>query len=147
MYTEPVLDALNDIFPGMTEVERPAVPLSTKNPRTRPSSHLAHTTNMSATGAFVIHILAPFKMYDLVSESYLALLSIFPISLPAFGSVRQKLPTKSAVASRGRYRSRCSSVPYAWIACITSDDWTLRADLKPNSPRTPVNDHCRARWF
>lgn len=147
MYTDPVLDALNDIFPGMTAVDRPAVPLSTMNPRTRPSSHLAHTTKMSATGALVIHILDPFKTYDLVSESYLALLSIFPMSLPAFGSVRQKLPTRSAVASRGRYRSRCSSVPYALMACMTSDDWTLKADLKRNLPPTPVNDHSRARWF
>lgn len=122
MYTDPVLDALNDILPGMTAVDRPRVPLSATNPRTRPSSQRAQITNTSATGALVIHVLAPFSTYDLVAESNLARHSIRPMSLPAFGSVRQKLPTKSAAAKRGRYRSFWSSVPYALIACMTSDD-------------------------
>lgn len=130
MYTDPVLDALSDSLPGMTAVVRPGVPRSTTNPRTRPSSHRAQMTNTSATGALVIHILDPFSTYDLVSGSALALLSIVPMSLPAFGSVRPKAPTRSAAARRGRYRSFCSAVPYAWIACMTSDDWTLSADLQ-----------------
>lgn len=130
MYTEPVLDARNDALPGMTAVVSPVVPRSTTKPRTRPSSHRAHTTNTSATGAFVIHVLAPFSTYVLLSAWYRARLSIAPMSLPAFGSVRQKLPTRSAVANRGRYCSRCSAVPYSLIACITSDDCTLSADLR-----------------
>lgn len=112
-YTEPVLEALSDIFPRIGVAERPGVPFSTTNPLTRPSSHLAQTTNKSATGAFVIHVLVPFRVYDLVSELNFAFDSIVPMSLPAFGSVKQKLPTKSAEAKRGKYRSFCSSVPYA----------------------------------
>lgn len=135
MYTEPVLDARNDALPGMTVVVSPVVSRSTTKPRTRPSSHRAHTTNTSATGAFVIHVLAPFSTYALLSAWYRARLSIEPMSLPAFGSVRQKLPTRSAVANRGKYCSRCSSVPYSLIACITSDDCTLSADLQNNEKR------------
>lgn len=135
MYTEPVLDARNDALPGMTAVVSPAVSRSTTKPRTRPSSQRAHTTNTSATGAFVIHVLEPFSTYVLLSARYRARLSIAPMSLPAFGSVKQKLPTRSAVASRGRYRSRCSAVPYSLIACITNDDCTLNADLRDDEER------------
>lgn len=50
----PVADALSENLPSILGVEKPFIPRSKMKPRTRPSSHLAHTTAMSATGEFVI---------------------------------------------------------------------------------------------
>lgn len=50
----PVADALSENFPSILGVEKPFIPRSKMKPRTLPSSHLAHTTAMSATGEFVI---------------------------------------------------------------------------------------------
>ena len=58
----PVIEARNESLPSILGVENPLVPRSTKKPRMTPSS-LAHTTARSATGALVIHILAPVSRY------------------------------------------------------------------------------------
>lgn len=50
----PVVEALRENFPSILGVERPFIPRSKMNPRTRPSSHLAHTIAISATGELVI---------------------------------------------------------------------------------------------
>lgn len=50
----PVADARSENFPSILGVDKPFIPRSKMKPRTLPSSHLAHTTAMSATGEFVI---------------------------------------------------------------------------------------------
>lgn len=50
----PVAEALRENFPSIFGVARPFMPRSKMKPRTFPSSHLAHTTAMSATGELVI---------------------------------------------------------------------------------------------
>lgn len=50
----PVAEALRENFPSIFGVEKPFMPRSTMKPRTLPSSHLAQTTAMSATGELVI---------------------------------------------------------------------------------------------
>ena len=47
-------DALRENLPSILGVAKPFIPRSKMKPRTLPSSHLAHTTAMSATGEFVI---------------------------------------------------------------------------------------------
>ena len=57
-----VIEARNDSLPSIFGVENPAPALSrsTMKPRMTPSS-FAHTTAISAIGAFEIHILAPLR--------------------------------------------------------------------------------------
>jgi hypothetical protein len=55
-----VTDARSDIFPLCSNVEKPFVPFSTRNPRTTPSS-FAQTTATSAIEPLVIQAFAPFK--------------------------------------------------------------------------------------
>lgn len=50
----PVEDDLSENFPSILGVEKPFIPRSKIKPRTLPSSHLAHTTAMSAKGELVI---------------------------------------------------------------------------------------------
>lgn len=50
----PVAEALKENFPSIFGVERPFMPRSKIKPRTFPSSHLAQTTAISATGELVI---------------------------------------------------------------------------------------------
>ncbi|KAG7216132.1 hypothetical protein INR49_028980 [Caranx melampygus] len=50
----PVAEALRENFPSILGVARPFMPRSKMKPRTFPSSHLAQTTAMSATGELVI---------------------------------------------------------------------------------------------
>lgn len=50
----PVAEALSENLPSILGVLKPFMPRSRMNPRTLPSSHLAQTTQMSATGEFVI---------------------------------------------------------------------------------------------
>lgn len=50
----PVADALRENLPSILGVAKPFIPRSKMKPRTLPSSHLAHTTAMSASGEFVI---------------------------------------------------------------------------------------------
>lgn len=50
----PVEEALRENFPSILGVEKPFMPRSRMKPRTFPSSHLAQTTAMSATGELVI---------------------------------------------------------------------------------------------
>lgn len=54
----PVADALSENLPSIFGVVKPFIPRSNMKPRTRPSSHLAQTTAMSATGEFVILVAA-----------------------------------------------------------------------------------------
>ena len=46
-------------LPSILGAESPFMPRSSTKPRITPSSVLAQTTNTSAIGEFVIHILAP----------------------------------------------------------------------------------------
>lgn len=50
----PVADALRENLPSILGVEKPFIPRSKIKPRTLPSSHLAQTIAMSATGELVI---------------------------------------------------------------------------------------------
>lgn len=50
----PVVEALRENFPSILGVERPFMPCSKIKPRTFPSSHLAQTIAISATGELVI---------------------------------------------------------------------------------------------
>ncbi|XP_034750264.1 glutaryl-CoA dehydrogenase, mitochondrial-like [Etheostoma cragini] len=50
----PVAEALRENFPSIFGVERPFMPRSKMKPRIFPSSHLAQTTAMSASGELVI---------------------------------------------------------------------------------------------
>jgi hypothetical protein len=50
---------------------------------------------------------------------------MLPGSDPWLGSVRPKQPIHSPVASFGRYRRRCASLPNWKIGSITSEDCTL----------------------
>eukprot|EP01139_Manchomonas_bermudensis_P019373 Amastigsp_a676681_878.p5 type:complete len:106 gc:universal Amastigsp_a676681_878:725-408(-) len=100
------------------------MPRSRMNPRIAPSSVLAHTTAMSATGEFVIQVLAPVIENRLPPSIALAFVSIEPGSEPWFGSVSPKQPMSSPVASFGRNFSFCAAEPNSLMGCMTSDDWT-----------------------
>ena len=64
-------------------------------------SSLAQTTNTSAMGALVIHILAPFMMKP--PSTGLARVIMLAGSEPWLGSVSPKQPTHSPVANLGKY--------------------------------------------
>ena len=70
---------------------------------------MAHTTNTSAMGEFVIQDLDPVSRQP--PSAGTARVFIPPGSEPWSGSVSPKQPTHSPVASRGRNFSRCASVP------------------------------------
>ena len=125
----PVSEALSENLPSIFGVLKPFIERSKTKPRILLSSHLAQTTAMSAIGEFVIHDLLPLRIHVLVEASNLARVSMPPGSEPWFGSVNPKQPMISPLASAGNHRSRCSSVPYSCIGCITSEDCTLNADL------------------
>ena len=57
--TSPVIDARSPTLPSIFGVLSPLAPLSRTKPRIAPSSSLAQTTNTSAIGELVIHILLP----------------------------------------------------------------------------------------
>jgi len=59
--TSPVIEARSDSLPSIFGVEKPCMPRSTMKPRMAPSS-FAQTTQMSATGAFDIQVLAPLSL-------------------------------------------------------------------------------------
>lgn len=79
----PVIEAFSESFPLMVLVERPFMPFSRTNPLMSPFSSFAHTTNTSAIGELVIHILDPFSTYS--SPSSFALDFIPPGSDPWSG--------------------------------------------------------------
>ncbi len=54
MMIMPVAEARRENLPSILGVDRPFMPRSKMKPRIFPSSHLAQTTQMSATGEFVI---------------------------------------------------------------------------------------------
>ncbi|MNG18169.1 hypothetical protein D3C84_1022050 [compost metagenome] len=55
----PVMEARSENLPSIFGADRPFMPFSSTKPRISPSSSLAHTTNTSAIGLLVIHILLP----------------------------------------------------------------------------------------
>ena len=133
MTISPVIEARRLILPSIFGALRPFMPFSRMKPRmlswppTLPSasSSLAQTTNTSAIGLLVIHILAPFMMKP--PSTGLARVSMLAGSEPWLGSVRPKQPTHSPVASLGKKRWRCSSLPYSLMGCMTSELCTLMA--------------------
>ena len=90
-----------------------------------PASSFAQTTSTSAIGELVIQVFEPFSTKP--PSTFFARVRIEAGSEPASGSVRPKQPTNSPVRSLGRYFSRCSSDPKAWIGYITSEDCTENA--------------------
>ncbi|MGH0166218.1 UNVERIFIED_CONTAM: hypothetical protein FKN15_050537 [Acipenser sinensis] len=54
MMIMPVAEARRENLPWICGVESPGMPRSSRNPRTSPSSHFAHTTHTSAIGELVI---------------------------------------------------------------------------------------------
>src|SRR4029078_10164095 len=109
--TSPVIEARSDSFSLIFGALSPLEHFSSTKPRILPScaSDLAQTTNTSAMGELVIHILVPDSRYP--PCTFCARGRMPPGSEPASGSVRPKQPTHSPVASLGRYFLRCSSVP------------------------------------
>ncbi len=61
MTISPVELARKLNLPSIFGADKPFMPLSKMNPRISPSS-FAHTTNTSAMGELVIHILLPWTM-------------------------------------------------------------------------------------
>ncbi len=102
---------------------KPFMPFSKMKPRIAPSSSLAHTTNTSAKGLLVIHILAPLTLKP--PGTFLARVIIEAGSEPWLGSVKPKQPIHSPVASLGRYFCFCASVPKALMGTMTSELCTL----------------------
>ena len=91
----------------------------------------AHTTATSATPPFVIHILVPSSTQS--SPSWRALVRMPAGFDPKSGSVRPKQPMASPAAIAGSHCSRCSSVPYAWIAYMASEPCTDTSERMPES--------------
>src|SRR3546814_8246996 len=91
--------------------DSPFIPFSSKKPRIAPScaSDFAHTTNTSAIGELVLHILAPLRRYP--PSIFSARVRIPPGSLPASVPVSPKQPTSSPEVSSGRNFRFCSSLP------------------------------------
>jgi hypothetical protein len=58
----PVMEARRPTLPWILGADRPFQPFSSTKPRIAPSSSLAQTTNTSATGELVIHILLPVSL-------------------------------------------------------------------------------------
>ena len=129
-----VTDALRLILRSTGFAVKPAVSVGTRKPRTSPSSSLAQTSAMSAIPPLLIHILVPFRTYE--SPSLRARVAIAATSEPPSGSVRPKQPTVSPLASPGRNRARCSSLPYRWMGYMTRELWTLTKLRSPESIRS-----------
>ena len=70
---------------------------------------VAITMSRSATRPLVMKCFIPLTCQW--SSCASAFVSIPPVSLPAFGSVRPQPPIHSPLVRRGRYCCRCSSVP------------------------------------
>ncbi|MNR11179.1 hypothetical protein D3C85_1274670 [compost metagenome] len=59
MTISPVIEARRPTLPWIAGALRPCQPFSRTKPRISPASSLAQTTNTSAIGLLVIHILLP----------------------------------------------------------------------------------------
>ena len=125
MTISPVIEARRPTLPCTAGADRPFQPFSKMKPRIWPLSSLAQTTNTSAIGLLVIHILAPFMMKP--PSTGLARVSMLAGSEPWLGSVRPKQPTHSPVASLGRNFCFCASLQYSLMGCMTSELCTLMA--------------------
>jgi hypothetical protein len=110
MTISPVIDAPSASFPSIFGADSPFTPFSRTKPLIEPSqSHRAHTTNTSAIGEFVIHILVPVSRNAPLTFS--AFVRIEPGSEPESGSVKPKQPIQSPFASLGRYFLFWASLP------------------------------------
>uniref|UniRef100_A0A6B0V2E0 Putative secreted protein n=1 Tax=Ixodes ricinus TaxID=34613 RepID=A0A6B0V2E0_IXORI len=58
----PVVEARRENLPSILGASSPLVPFSSTKARIWPSSHLAQTTNTSAIGELVIHVLLPLRV-------------------------------------------------------------------------------------
>jgi len=135
--SSPVTDARSDHLFFISGADAPGRSISTTNPRIASppsSSTLAQTMATSATGEFVIHILAPCSTQP--SAVRRARVTMPPGLDPWSGSVRPKQPMSSPAASFGRYFCFCSSLPYFQMGNITSEPCTEAAERKPESPRS-----------
>ena len=118
----PVIEARNESFLFIFGALKPFIPFSRINPFIFFSclSDFAHTIKTSAIGELEIHIFDPDNSYP--PSTFLAVVFIPPGSDPASGSVKPKQPIKSPLASFGKNFCFCSSLPKAFIGCITKDD-------------------------
>ncbi len=123
----------------------PGVPRSTRKavrPKApRAGSSVARTMSMSATGALVMNILLPAKIY--VSPRFVARVWRLKMSEPASRSLAASAPIHSPLVSRGRYASFCSSVPNAASGFTQPQRCALSAKLNPLS-RLPWPSASRA---
>ena len=82
----------------------------------------AITTNSSARVPFVHHSFSPLRMNDLPSAVGVAVACMFAGSLPASTSVSANAEI-APLASRGKKRRFCSSVPNSLSGCGRPMDW------------------------
>jgi hypothetical protein len=129
-----VTDARRLNLCSISGAENPGVPVSTMKPR-MPSSVIAQQTQRSAIAPFVIHIFEPLITQSPPARRF-ACVFMFAGSEPPCGSVSPKQPINSPVAIRGRYACFCSSLPYAQIGYMHSDDCTETKLRMPLSPRS-----------
>src|SRR6267143_3884696 len=129
-----VTEARSDHFPCTSQALNPGAPFSTRNPRTLPSSPLAHTTATSAIDPLVIHIFSPFRIYLL--PFFTARVSIPPGFDPNCGSVKPKQPIAFPCCRIGSHLFFCASLPYERIGYITSAPCTETKLRNPESPRS-----------
>src|SRR5438477_11276025 len=84
-----VTDARIDIFPWMSDAEKPGVPFSMMNPRI-PSSARAQTNATSAIDPLVIQVFSPFNTHS--DPAFFALVNMPAWFDPTPGSVKPKHP-------------------------------------------------------
>src|SRR5580658_26935 len=136
-----VTETRMDILPWISELVKPGVPFSTRNPR-MPSSVRAHTTATSATDPLVIQVFSPFRFQQL--PSFFARVSM-PAGLePKPGSVSPKHPMASPDCNFGSQCSFCSADPYVRIGYITSAPCT---EAKLRSPESARSSSCITRPY
>mmetsp|Transcript_10216 Transcript_10216/g.22477 ORF Transcript_10216/g.22477 Transcript_10216/m.22477 type:complete len:231 (-) Transcript_10216:143-835(-) len=109
-----VFDPLIPTLSSFWAVEKPLVPFSTMKAvmASLPSSLrvLAYSTNTSASGPFVHHILFPLTTNSFLAASYSARVFMDTTSEPLLGSLIESAPTYSPLQSLGNYLSFCSTV-------------------------------------
>ena len=132
-----VTDARNDSLLCTSDVVKPRIPRSTRNPRI-PASVVAHTTATSAIEPLVIHILVPSRIQSPPSRR--AEVRIDEGSEPASGSVRPKQPMARPAAISGSQRAFCSSLPNFQIGNMASEPCTETNDRNPLSPASSSSD-------
>ncbi len=134
-----MIDARSESLCFISGASNPGMPFSTRKPLIFPSSVRAHTTAMSATVPFVIHIFVPLSTQS--DPSRRACVRIDAGSDPASGSVRPKQPIASPACIGASQRSFCSSEPQRQIANIASDPCT---DTRLRIPESPASSSMHA---